>query len=56
MKKLSARITGLAALLPAFASAHEGHGLTGMHWHATDVLGFVVVAALIGVAIWTSRK
>jgi hypothetical protein len=56
MKKLSVRITALAGLLPALASAHEGHGLPGLHWHATDVLGFVAVAALIGVAIWTSRK
>jgi hypothetical protein len=26
--------------------AHEGHGLWGSHWHATDVLGFAVVIAL----------
>jgi hypothetical protein len=38
------------------AHAHEGHGLFGSHWHATDVLGFVAVAALVGVAIWMSRK
>ena len=56
MKKLTAHAAGLASLLPGLALAHEGHGLTGLHWHATDVLGFVVVAALIGVAIWTSRK
>jgi hypothetical protein len=35
--------------------AHDGHGLTGVHWHATDVWGFVAVAALVGVAIWFSR-
>ena len=28
----------------------------GTHWHATDVLGFVAVAAIIGVAVWLSRK
>ena len=36
--------------------AHDGHGLPGAHWHATDTLGFVAVAAMIAVAIWLSRK
>ncbi len=43
-----------SATLPALA--HEGHGLLGSHWHATDALGFVGVAALIGLALWMSRK
>lgn len=35
------------------AHAHEGHGLPGLsHWHSTDVLGFVVVAALIAGVVW----
>ena len=37
------------------ARAHEGHGLLGSHWHATDVLGFVGVAMAVGVAIWWTR-
>ncbi len=56
MKRLLSHITGCATLLPLLARAHEGHGLGGTHWHATDVLGFVVVAVLIAVAIWTLRK
>jgi len=36
--------------------AHEGHGLAGTHWHATDAWGFVVVGALSAVAVWLSRK
>jgi len=36
--------------------AHDGHGLAGAHWHATDVWGFVVVGGLAAVAIWVSRK
>ncbi|MGB4117359.1 MAG: hypothetical protein WBK51_12525 [Polaromonas sp.] len=36
--------------------AHDGHGLSGTHWHATDVWGFVAVAAMLAVAIWLSRK
>ncbi len=38
------------------AFAHDGHGLAGSHWHATDVWGFVVVGGLAAVAIWVSRK
>jgi hypothetical protein len=43
-----------AVSLPALA--HEGHGLFGSHWHATDALGFVIVGALIALAVWFSRK
>ena len=38
------------------AFAHDGHGLMGVHWHATDAWGFVAVAAMIAVAVWLSRK
>ena len=36
--------------------SHDGHGLAGAHWHATDALGFVAVSAVIAVAIWLSKK
>jgi hypothetical protein len=38
------------------AMAHDGHGLIGMHWHVSDVVGFVVFAALIGMVIWHWKK
>ena len=38
------------------ALAHEGHGLWGSHWHATDVLGFVAIAGVMVAALWRSRK
>ncbi len=38
------------------AQAHEGHGLFGAHWHATDALGFVAAAGLIGLVVWLSKK
>lgn len=46
---------------PAWATAanvfaHEGHGMGASHWHASDVLGFVVVIALAAVVLWRSRK
>jgi hypothetical protein len=33
------------------AWAHDGHGLSGAHWHAWDALGFAV-AIVVGVAAW----
>ena len=46
----------LAALgLPSLALAHEGHGISGAHWHATDTLGFVALAAIVAVALWATR-
>ncbi len=53
MKSLLTIATSLITL-PAFA--HDGHGLFGSHWHATDALGFVVVGGLIALAVWLSKK
>ncbi len=36
--------------------AHDGHGMAGTHWHATDAWGFVAVTALVVMAIWLSKK
>jgi len=52
MKKLL--LTASLTTLPAWA--HEGHGLFGSHWHATDALGFVALGALVALAVWLSRK
>jgi len=43
----------LACSLPA--AAHDGHGLTAAHWHATDAFGLVLVGGLAALAIWLSR-
>ena len=43
--------------LAGSALAHEGHGLPGMaHWHATDVLGFVAIGAVLAAVIWFSGR
>ena len=47
-------LSALLAALPALA--HEGHGLFGSHWHATDALGFVGAAAAAALAIWWLKK
>ena len=58
MKSLSTMNLIAACALYTCAStafAHEGHGLLGAHWHATDVLGFVAAGCALGVALWLSR-
>ncbi len=36
--------------------AHNGHGLEGSHWHATDAGSFVVLGAIVAMAVWLSRS
>ena len=45
-----------ALAVPGLAFAHEGHGLFGAHWHASDAWGFLIVAALAAAAWWASRR
>ena len=52
--KIIALISGLTSATAVFS--HEGHGFQGIHWHATDTLGCIAVAAMVAVAVWLSRK
>ena len=52
--KLIAVSVGITLANTAFA--HDGHGIAGLHWHATDAWGFVAVAGMIAAAIWLSKK
>ena len=53
-KYLAILLSGAATHLGALA--HEGHGLPGSaHWHATDTLGFVALAA-VAAAVWFIGK
>jgi hypothetical protein len=38
------------------ALAHDGHGLGGAHWHATDALGFVAAAAIAALVFFLGKK
>lgn len=51
----AAAVGGLV-LFAGVVHAHDGHGLLGSHWHATDVLGFVGVGAALVAALWWGRK
>ena len=53
MKKISLATLLLAVSAGAFA--HDGHGLAGSHWHATDTFGLLLVAGAAGLAWWFSR-
>jgi Co/Zn/Cd efflux system component len=56
MKKLVMTLPFALINLATPAWAHEGHGLGGTHWHATDALGFVGVVALAALGWWLGRK
>ena len=43
------------ALAAQGALAHDGHGLFGSHWHATDAFGLLLVAGIAALVIWFSR-
>ena len=43
------------ALWVTHLHAHEGHGLSGGHWHATDTAVWIALA-VAGLAFWWSRK
>jgi len=38
----------------AGALAHDGHGLTGSHWHASDTWGVIALAVAVGLTAWLS--
>jgi hypothetical protein len=56
MKKITFSFTLAHTVLANTALAHDGHGLGGAHWHATDVLGFVAAAAVLAVAVYFGKK
>lgn len=51
-----ALIAAAALLLPTWALAHDGHGPSGAHWHATDAWGFVMLAAVFAAGVWWARR
>jgi predicted alpha/beta hydrolase len=56
-KSFTIKLIAIQAIItPATAIfAHDGHNLSGSHWHASDVFGFVILAAAIGMAFWFGR-
>jgi len=56
MKKIACTLSVALAQMANTAFAHDGHGLGGHHWHATDALGFLLAAALVAVAVFFGKK
>ena len=56
MKKTALTLALAIGHLGHTAMAHDGHGLAGTHWHATDALGFAVSAALVAMAFYFGKK
>jgi hypothetical protein len=56
MKKLAPTLCLIITSLGTAAWAHGGHGLGGTHWHATDVLGFVLAGAVVLLAVYFGKK
>jgi hypothetical protein len=44
------------SLFAGIAAAHEGHGFSGAHWHASDLFGPAVLLAVGGAALWWGRR
>jgi hypothetical protein len=44
------------SVVPAVALAHEGHGLGGHHWHASDTFGYLLLAFALGLVLWAARR
>ena len=46
----------LALAASPLALAHDGHGMAASHWHATDTLGFIVLAVAAGLVWWAIHR
>jgi hypothetical protein len=55
--RFSRQLCAGAALLASSAAAlaHEGHHMSGAHWHPTDASGFALLALFAGIALWLAR-
>ena len=55
--RFAQQLSAGAALLAASATAlaHDGHPMSGAHWHPTDASGFALLALFAGIALWLAR-
>jgi hypothetical protein len=56
-KYLTIKLIAAQAIISPTTSifAHDEHGFFGSHWHASDTFGFVILAAAIGLTLWSGR-
>jgi hypothetical protein len=46
----------LLTLIGSGVAAHDGHGFSGVHWHASDLFGPAVALAVGAAAVWWTRR
>jgi hypothetical protein len=54
--RMKSLIAWLAVAATPLAQAHEGHGLPGPHGHATDAVGYLMLALIVAAALWAARR
>jgi hypothetical protein len=56
-KSFTIKLIAIQTIISPYTSifAHDGHGLQGSHWHASDTFGFAILAAAIGLTLWFGR-
>jgi hypothetical protein len=52
---MKTRFLAALSLAAGSAVAHDGHGLEGAHWHATDTWGWLAIAAVVALGLWWRR-
>jgi hypothetical protein len=53
--KLKSAFAGALASASGMALAHDGHGMFGAHWHATDTVGLLLVGGIAALVFWFWR-
>ena len=57
MNTLTKSLVAAAMAAPALSRAHDGHGMPSpMHFHASDVWGFAMLAAVAVAVFWLAKK
>ncbi|MCI4429400.1 MAG: hypothetical protein JHC40_09570 [Burkholderiales bacterium] len=56
--QMNRAIVGTGTLLAAGGlAAHDSHGVSGPHWHASDLFGLLLVGVVLaGPVEWRGRK
>lgn len=56
-KLFTIKLIAIQAIITPASSifAHDIDNLHDSHWHASDTLGFMILAAVIGLTLWFGR-
>lgn len=56
-KLFTIKLVAIQAIITPATSifAHNEHTIKSTHWHASDALGFIILAAALGLTLWFGR-